>query len=41
MEVCHIPGWLAKPMTMTLIFFLNYPIQRKFVYKRQDKQKNG
>ncbi|MBR5752702.1 MAG: GtrA family protein, partial [Clostridia bacterium] len=41
MEVCHIPGWLAKPMTMTLIFFLNYPIQRKFVYKRQDRQKNG
>ena len=37
MEVCHIPGWLAKPMTMTLIFFINFPIQRKFVYKRQGR----
>lgn len=35
MEVCSIPDWLAKPMTETIMFFVNFPIQRKFVFKRQ------
>ncbi len=32
----NIPEWIAKPITEIVMFFINYPMQRKFVYKKQE-----
>ena len=33
-EVLKIPVWIAKPITEIIMFFINYPIQKKYVYKK-------
>lgn len=33
-EWLNIPEWIAKPITEIVMFFINYPMQRKFVYKK-------
>ena len=34
-KALNLPLWLAKPVTETIMFFINYFVQRKFVYKKQ------
>lgn len=34
-DTIGIPAWISKPIADTIMFFVNYPIQKRFVYKRQ------
>ena len=33
--VCNIPVWIAKPITEIIMFLINYPLQKKYVYKKR------
>ena len=35
-ELCGVKLWIAKPITEIILFCINYPIQKRFVYKTKE-----